>query len=224
MKQLLFWTIGASCLFFLGGCKNQSSSVWDDSNNMGSYKRAKERVLWGSGSEEVASSTTRSSFQEPEFLELQDDDLKEQFSDLVFAQPKNSPGEEGSILPGIDGFSLPTGALAHLFQTVYFNTDEFKPKTEASVSAIKKMGAYLKSHPNVSLFVEGFCDQRGPEAYNLALGSKRANHVRSLLIKEGASPDQVHTISYGKEQLADLRNTPEAWAKNRRAEFKIYQR
>ncbi len=230
MKRSLLWTMTLSCLslLVLDSCKKQSNDVWDDSNNMGSYKRAKERVLWGSGStseETVAFNDSKeSSVFDDDFIPLQDEDLKGQFSEVVFAQPKDSPGEAGSFLPGIDGFSLPLGALTQVFQTVYFNTDEYTLKKPEYVQVMASVAEHLKAHPRTYIFVEGFCDQRGPEAYNLALGSRRANYVRNLLIEKGVNPDQVHTISYGKERLADFSNTPDGWSRNRRAAFKLYEK
>ena len=228
MKKSLLWTLILSCsgLLILDSCK-KNSDVWDDSNNMGSYRRAKERILWGNNgqTEEVATvENTKSSNFEEDFIPLQDEDLKQSFSEIVFAQPKDSPGEAGSSLPGIDGFHLPIGALAQVFQTVYFNTDEFTIKKPEHLHVVNKMATYLQSHPHTSIFVEGFCDQRGPEAYNLALGSRRANYVRNLLIEKGVNGEQIYTISYGKERLADTSNTPDGWAKNRRAQFKLYEK
>ncbi len=229
MRKSLLWTLILSCssLLVLDSCKKQSNDVWDDSNNMGSYKRAKERVLWGTGSSEETvafQSSKESSGFDDDFIPLQDEDLKGQFSEVVFAQPKDSPGEEGSFLPGIEGFHLPLGALAQVFQTVYFNTDEYTLKKQEHLQAIARAAEYLKAHPKTYIFVTGNCDQRGPEAYNLALGARRANYVRNLLIEKGVNGDQIHTISYGKEKLADLSNSPDGWAKNRRAEFKFYEK
>lgn len=212
----------ASCLI-LDSCKDQNSNVWDDSNTtMGSYKRPKERALWGANdTPEVAIAESYSSTNN-DFVPLEDEDLKQQFSEIVFAQPKDSPGEDGSALPGISGFQNPTGTLAQIFKNVYFNTDEYTPKDADSSATLQKIASYLKTNPNTYIFVTGNCDQRGPEAYNQSLGAKRSNSVRSLLIKQGVNAEQIHTISYGKEKLADTHNTAEAWAKNRRAEFKIF--
>lgn len=230
MKKSLLRTLVLSSLslLVLDSCK-KNSDVWDDSNNMGSYKRAQERVLWGNGSSEespVAFNDRKESSVsfDDDFIPLQDDDLKQQFSEVVFAQPKDSPGEDGSLLPGIEGFKLPLGALAQVFQTVYFSTDEFTVKKPEHLQVLNKMATYLKDHPKTYVFVQGFCDQRGPEAYNLALGSRRANYVRNFFLEKGVNGDQVHTISYGKEMLADAANTPDAWAKNRRASFKLHEK
>ncbi len=82
----------------------------------------------------------------------------------------------------------------------------------------------MRFHPNIYIFIEGHTDERGPQAYNLALGSRRANTVRNLLINEGVDPDRLFTISYGKERPVILERHEEGWAKNRRGEFKIYER
>ena len=228
MKNSIFTTCIAAgaCLFLLNSCSKQNSTVWDDSNNLGSYKRAKERVLWGEGVDStLAFNTTKSlSLLDDDFVPLQDDDLQKNSSEIVFAQPKVSPGEDNSLLPGIQGFQIPKGALAAIFHSVYFNTDEFSVKDPNSLATIQKIAAYLERHPNTSIFIEGHCDQRGAEAYNLSLGSKRANAIRNLLIQQGVNQEQLHTISYGKEKPASSENTPEAWSKNRRAQFKIFER
>ncbi len=228
MKKSLLFTLTISCisLLVLGGCKKDSGAVWDDSTSMGNYKRAKERVLWGSSSDgEIAMSDSKIfSSGDDDFVPLQDDDLKLQFSEAVFMQPKESPGEENSSIPGISGFQTPYGSLASIFQPIHFNTDEYVVKNKQELAAIDEMSNYLKQHPKTYIFIEGNCDQRGPEAYNLALGSRRANAVRSILIQQGVNPEQLYTISYGKEKLLNPKNTPDAWAQNRRAQFKIYSK
>lgn len=230
MKKSSFWLAAVSAaLVLVTGCKKDNGDTWDDnSTSMGSYRRASQRVLWGdnNSSTDVASSETADlsvANTDDEFIPLKEEDLKQQFSDMVVAQPKFSPGEEGSILPGIDGFSIPTAALAAVFRTIHFNTDEHVVKAEQDINTIQKMASYLKAHPKTYLFVAGHCDQRGPEAYNLALGTRRANSVRSMLVQKGVNPEQIHTVSYGKEHLLDGANSPAAWSKNRRAEFRIYQ-
>lgn len=227
MKTSNMWlAVISAALLVLTGCNKKKGDTWDDNNtSMGSYKRAGQRVLWGdSNSTETAQAANASfSVQDEEFIPLKEDDLKQQFSDMAVPQPKNSPGEEGSFLPGIEGFQVPTSALAAVFKTVHFNTDEHVVKNADDIQAINKMASYLKAHPRTYIFVSGHCDQRGPEAYNLALGTRRANSIRSLLVQKGVNPEQIHTISYGKEHLLDSANNSAAWAKNRRAEFRIFQ-
>ena len=67
--------------------------------------------------------------------------------------------------------------------------------------------------------IEGHCDERGTEEYNLGLGDKRANAARDFLVSLGVPADRIQTISYGEERPFDPGHAEEAWAKNRRAHF-----
>jgi peptidoglycan-associated lipoprotein len=220
---LLTLSLLCFCLLTLGSCNKDLS---DDSTSMGNYKRAKERILWGSqDSEEFASLSSSLLFtEEDDFVPLQDEDLKQQFTEAVFKQPKESPGEEESSIPGINGFETPQRELASIFQLLHFNTDEHCLRNAEDQKTIQKIADYLKGHKNTYIFVEGHCDQRAPEAYNLSLGTRRANSIRSLLIQQGVSPEQIYTISYGKERLLNTDSSPSAWAQNRRAGFKVFSK
>ncbi len=88
---------------------------------------------------------------------------------------------------------------------------------------VKAIADYLKKNPDVSILIEGHCDERGTDEYNLVLGEKRALSARNFLVGLGISPKRIYTISYGESMPADPRSNEEAWAKNRRCEFKIKQ-
>ncbi len=191
--------------------KRKSSSSWDQTPVASRY--ATTSNLWSKDAEETS-----------EFVSLKDDDLSVQYTDGAYAQPAYSPGELGSGLPPLDRFEAPHNGLEKIFKNIYFSTDSFSIKEGDYISLIASMGQYLKDHPSLFIVVEGFCDERGAEAYNLSLGAKRSNSVRQQLIKKGAHPDQIHTISYGKEQPVDIRHSAEAWSKNRRAEFKVFMK
>ena len=77
--------------------------------------------------------------------------------------------------------------------------------------------AWLKQYSDVSVIIEGHCDERGTREYNLALGEKRAQSVKNYLIGLGISADRVSTISYGKERPAVVGSNDGAWAQNRRS-------
>ena len=77
--------------------------------------------------------------------------------------------------------------------------------------------AWLKQNSDVSVTIEGHCDERGTREYNLALGEKRAQAVKNYLIGLGINPDRVSTISYGKEKPVNPASTPLAWSQNRRS-------
>ena len=102
--------------------------------------------------------------------------------------------------------------LKSVFKTIHFPYNSSLIKGKENMDTIRAIAGYMKTHPNTYVFVEGHCDQRGAEAYNLALGARRANSVRNFLIKNGASPDNIFTVSYGKERPIDPANNETGWA------------
>ncbi len=220
MKSIRLSSIVTCALLCLAisGCQKKQS-VWDDDSTAGNYKGS-SRSLWGQ--DEANQDADFFGPADEDFIGLKDEDLRPSFVDNAVAQPKFSPGEAGSGLPGIEGFRKPTGIEASVFKNVHFNTDDYILRGKESLALVEKIATYLKEHDNVAVFISGHCDERGPEAYNLALGSRRADHIRSLLVKQGVNPERLHTISYGKERPVDASHTQEAWTKNRRGEFRIY--
>ncbi len=203
----------------LSSCQKKQGTGWDD-NKTASQFNHDGNPLWGG---EGANPSLAGPVAE-DFIPLQEEDLKAKLAEGAVPQPDESPGEEGSSLPNANQFRSPTGELAYIFRTLHFNTDDFVLRGKEQLGIIDTIAAYLKNHRKTFVFLEGHCDQRGPQAYNLALGSRRANYVRSLLVERGVDPNQLHTISYGKEKLADEHNGSEAWAKNRRAEFRLFNK
>ena len=106
-------------------------------------------------------------------------------------------------------------------RTVYFDFDSAKISDESLVM-LEKHGNFVAGNGNVSVRLEGHTDERGSREYNIALGDRRAQSVRRVLLFQGASVDQIDTISYGEEQPAMLGHQEEFWAKNRRVEL-VYQ-
>lgn len=205
---------GSLCLLFTSCSKK--NKTWDE--RTGSYKYRNSQSLWGGDGldgDELAGPSRE------DFVPLKDEDLKSQFADGAIPQSKL---ELGSGMPGIDQFRAPTAELASIFRNLQFNTDDHILRGKEYLEAVDRIASYLKSHPQTYIVVEGHCDERGPEAYNLSLGARRANFIRTLLVTKGAGVDQIHTISYGKERPLDLGHASESWSKNRRAEFKIYQK
>lgn len=165
--------------------------------------------------------------QPADFIPLEDQANDEiAMADVIACQPKETPGEAGSSIPGMEYFRDPSTIpqLATLFRPIYFDYDSSLIKGQANLQIIHRIADFMHRHPDFYLFIEGHTDERGPQAYNLALGSRRSNTVRNLLINEGVNPDHLFTISYGKERPVVLERHEEGWAKNRRAEFKIYER
>lgn len=88
---------------------------------------------------------------------------------------------------------------------------------QAARQTIERQAAWLQQFPAVTVTIEGHADQRGTTEYNLALGERRANAVKSYLVELGIDPARILTISYGKERLADPGENEQAYALNRRA-------
>lgn len=112
------------------------------------------------------------------------------------------------------------GELAKIFKNIYFDFDKYDLKEDA-IKTLKEIGDYLRKHSDVKILIEGHCDERGTREYNLVLGEQRSLSARNFLINYGISPKRIYTVSYGEDKPADPRHCEEAWAKNRRCEFKI---
>ena len=119
--------------------------------------------------------------------------------------------ESASIEPGSQ-----EDLIVNVGDRVFFNYDSSELDADAQ-ELLRDQVAWLKQHSNVSIIVEGHCDERGTREYNLALGEKRAQSVKNYLISLGISTDRVTTISYGKERPAVIGSNDGAWAQNRRS-------
>jgi peptidoglycan-associated lipoprotein len=101
-------------------------------------------------------------------------------------------------------------------QDAFFGYDEAALSTEAQ-SALTASATWLKNNPKYNLLVEGHCDERGTEQYNLALGDRRANTVKDYLSALGVDASRMRTVSYGEERPFDPGHDESSWSKNRRA-------
>jgi peptidoglycan-associated lipoprotein len=108
-------------------------------------------------------------------------------------------------------------------QMIYFDFDKFFIRDDAK-SVLESNSAFLKKWRSVKLLIEGHCDERGTEEYNLALGEKRAKSAYDYLISLGISADRIKIISYGKSQPIDMGHDEIAWQKNRRGQFTIIEK
>ena len=113
----------------------------------------------------------------------------------------------------------------HAFESepIYFEFDRSNLKQPARATLIKK-GEWLRANPNFSVRIEGHCDDQGSNDYNIALGERRASAAAKFFEGLGISGDRISTISYGEENPAVPGQDEEAWALNRRAEFRLVER
>ncbi len=103
-------------------------------------------------------------------------------------------------------------------EMIHFEFDKSRI-TEVARGVLEGNAAIIKQNPGVIIQIEGHCDERGTNDYNLALGQRRAKSTRDYLITLGVDPSVLVTISYGEEQPLDPGHNEEAWTKNRRAQF-----
>ncbi len=105
-------------------------------------------------------------------------------------------------------------------QTVYFDYDKSAIKASEQ-GKLEDVAAYMKSHGEVALRVEGNCDERGTEEYNRSLGERRALGGREYLVKLGIDPSRIDTVTYGEDKPVEAAHNEAAWSKNRRDDFVV---
>jgi peptidoglycan-associated lipoprotein len=105
-------------------------------------------------------------------------------------------------------------------EKIYFDYDKADLKPEAQ-AILERKAAFLQANQAYSAKIEGNCDERGTNEYNLALGEKRADAAKNYLSSLGISPNRMTTISYGEEKPVATGHDESAWSQNRRDEFKL---
>ena len=130
--------------------------------------------------------------------------------------------ETGYALTG-EPFDLNrTPATDVAVQPVYFGYDSFQLPAE-EVAKIQQAADILRQYPSYVLIIEGHCDERGSNEYNLSLGENRAIIVRDYLARLGVAENRMQTKSYGEEKPAVMGSGEAVWSKNRRAEFELFE-
>jgi peptidoglycan-associated lipoprotein len=105
-------------------------------------------------------------------------------------------------------------------QDIHFDFDK-SSLTPAAQAILRDKAAYLTANSSVSVIIEGHCDERGTNEYNMALGDRRASSAKNFLVDLGIESRRLTTISYGEEKPIDPGSNEAAWTKNRRAHFVI---
>jgi peptidoglycan-associated lipoprotein len=142
---------------------------------------------------------------------------------LLLAACSSSPSNTGTASGTGAGTaatsSIVPGSAQDFIQNVgdrvFFDFDKSAIKPEGQ-QTLQRQAQWLQKYPNVTVTLEGHCDDRGTREFNLALGERRATAVRNALVALGVSANRVKTISYGKERPAVLGDNEAAWAQNRR--------
>lgn len=114
-------------------------------------------------------------------------------------------------LPGsLEDFGYQSGGEPRVF----FAYDQYTLSREAR-ERLSQQARWLQTYPQYNAIIEGHADERGTREYNLALGARRADSIKSFLVAQGISPGRLTTVSYGKERPIDGRSNEDGWARNR---------
>ena len=105
-------------------------------------------------------------------------------------------------------------------ESIYFDFDKSFIRQDYR-PVLEKKAEFLKDNPNIRIIIEGNCDERGTNEYNLALGDRRSTSALNFIVSLGISPDRVETISYGEERPLSLGHNEDSWVQNRRDDFVI---
>ncbi len=115
-----------------------------------------------------------------------------------------------------NGIPYIPGTTKLLPRTYYFDFDKSVISRD-DLDSLRMHADFLRNNPDRNIVIEGHADERGTREYNLALGERRADAIRSFLVSSGVSPQQIEIVSYGEERPEDPGHSDAAWSRNRRA-------
>ena len=168
---------------------------------------AKKELMKGEG--EITPAPTAKPLETPAKPPIREEVVQEQ----AVKEAPTTISEETAL-------SSAAAQLQAALEKIYFDFDSFVLSTQARDSLSRDAKLLLK-YGSAKVQIEGHCDERGSDEYNLALGEKRAKAAMSYLVTLGVPSSQLSFISYGKEKPADPGHDEAAWAKNRRDEFVV---
>ena len=242
MKLLKIYLILCVSISLMGCSARTSDEIWDDTVSASRHMGRGLRALRGrhTDSRQIANrgdfySVPESSYEPVQSDFLPSSDLKPAPVEYLSIAPEDEgrgvvayfePGEDEGNIPGVDAFKDPKKdhVNSKLYENIYSPYNSSLLKESKDLYRLRELSEALLSSSEVYVFIEGHCDERGPEAFNLSLGSRRAQSVKQILVNQGVPQARLFTVSYGKERPVALGHDEAAWGLNRRVEFKIYKR
>jgi OmpA-OmpF porin, OOP family len=145
------------------------------------------------------------------------------FVERVFLGPPPPPPPPAPEAPVVvPPAVVPPAAAQDKLEAIYFDFDKYLIKPEFR-DALKRNADWLQQNPGAKVVVEGNCDERGTNEYNMALGQRRADAAAKYLMDLGIAKDRIGTVSYGEEKPICTEKTEDCWSKNRRDDFILKQ-
>lgn len=145
---------------------------------------------------------------------------------LVAKGPGGSNEASARVTVNVPVAAAPSPSDEDLFsrnvKDIFFDYDKFVVRPNEAPT-VQNNQAFLSQHPNIKVVVEGHCDDRGSEEYNIALGTSRAETVKRTLIQEGIPSDRMRTVSFGKEKPFCTEDNEQCWQQNRVGHF-VFER
>ena len=206
-KSYIVSVIFVLCIgLILMGCPKKTVMKDEPSAKAEVAKMEAERIAKEKEREAKEKEAKEKEAKEKEAARLKEEQAKRELERSLLA--KRTPGIEGEVFE------------SSLLKPIFFDYDKYDIRP-VDVDILKGNSTFLKKFPNMKIQIEGHCDERGTNEYNLALGERRANSTKKYLTSLGVAADRVSTISYGEEKPLDPAHSEESWAKNRRANFVI---
>ncbi len=129
----------------------------------------------------------------------------------------------GATTPGMMRPSPQDFAAIDALKDIHFEFDRYDIRP-GDAKVLDENAKWMKTNANSLILIEGHCDERGTNEYNLALGERRAKATMSYLVSQGVQANRITLISYGKERPQCAEHTEQCWAKNRRSHFLVKAR
>jgi len=132
----------------------------------------------------------------------------------------NGSGSGSGMDSGIQESRLQSFTASSDLKDIHFKFDQYD-LDDNSRAVLQKNAEYLNNNPNLHVEVQGHCDERGTNNYNIALGERRAHSTKKYLVAQGVNSRNVHVISYGEEKPFCFSSGEVCWQENRRAHFMV---
>lgn len=175
-------------------------------------------ILAGCSQKKVAPSQEGAAISQDQADPTKDERLKLQSKDDVRKIPGESITERDLAKVQSQDIESSIREIQSKLKDVYFEYDRYDI-TENSKAVVKELSQILSKNKNIKVIIEGHCDERGTNEYNLGLGDRRTHAVKNYLMSLGIPSKSIETVSYGEEKPVCKENNETCWSKNRRAHF-----
>jgi peptidoglycan-associated lipoprotein len=163
--------------------------------------------------------TTKPEVEQPQ-KEQKAEEMKAQKPSEAAPEAQKETGMEKAEVVKSEEEEAITAGKEGVFQDIHFDFDRYNIQ-DADRGILKSIASWMRKNASAKLTIEGHCDDRGTNEYNLALGDRRAKAVKDYLVSLGVPSSRLETISFGEEKPVCTQQTEECWAKNRRAHFVV---